>query len=66
MVKLTLLLSGHVPLVVKFIWYVFNMLLPKLTSPVVVFVNTNPEGDELNIPVEPPVICGTGSVPVKQ
>ena len=65
-VKLTLLLFGHVPFETKVIAYVFNVLELKFISPVPVLTKTRPEGVALNVPVYPPLITGIGFVPLIQ
>ena len=50
------------PVIVYITVYVPSELELKLIVPVVELI-TNPEGDEVNIPPEAPVIPGAGSVP---
>ena len=56
-------LEGQAPLVANVIVYVLIALALKSMPPVEVLVNTNPAGLAENVPVAPPVIFATGSVP---
>ncbi len=66
MVTVTVELFTQGPGVVYVMLYVFKVLPDRLISPVAVLTNTNPAGDEVNVPPAVPVIVGTGFVPVAQ